>query len=243
MDTIVVGFGFKARHGKDTVAKYVAEMIPGARIMPLALHLKAFARVIGMREKDGKLLQALGTEVFRRIDPHVWIDCLNAWIDEEQPRVALVPDVRFENEARWVASRCGLLVRVDRQNEDGTPYVSGDRDPNHQSERELEGRALFDLYFTVKSGDLDGLRQAAAEVAACILKRLNPPPGPAVARIPNPTRAKIIYLADRRFDCATGGVDVPEGCTHVVDPCGRPDCETFSIYGDPNSAWKGGNHR
>lgn len=174
MDTLIVGFGFKARHGKDTVAKMVEELLPAGtcRVMPFAYHLKAYARVLGMKGKDGTLLQALGTEVFRRLDPETWIRCHAEWVADEKPRVALVPDVRFKNECRYIARAGGLLYRVDRLNEDGSPYVAGDRDTRHQSETELEGEALFDQYFQARSGDMAELRRAAVTVAYGIRNRL-----------------------------------------------------------------------
>jgi hypothetical protein len=208
--TLLVGFGFKARHGKDTVAGMVAELLPQARVMPFAFHLKALARCLGMKRKNGLVLQALGTEVMRALNPNVWIELHESWVEDEQPAVALIPDVRFENEVRYIARHGGLLYRIDRLNEDGSPYLAGDRDPNHASETELGGKALFDRYYTVKSGDFEGLRRAAIQVSYDIRDRLNRRvefEPLTVADVQDTLDA--IRNDEVRFDCATGAQDAP----------------------------------
>lgn len=161
MSTLIVGFGNKARHGKDTVAGLVHCALPAeTKVYSFGAALKAVARVFGMKGKDGTVLQALGTEVFRRINPNVWVDVLNEQIDEEKPRVALIPDVRFPNEADFVRRSGGILIRVRRLNDSGTLWVARDRDPQHSSEIALDDYP-FDLDFSITSGDWDGLRSSA----------------------------------------------------------------------------------
>ena len=162
MKPLIVGFGNKARHGKDTVAGMVHCAMPAeTRIYSFANALKGFARVLGMRSKDGTLLQALGTDVFRRLNPDMWVDVLAAQIDEEQPRIALITDMRFVNEAAYVRRMGGLTIRVSRTEIDGRPWVSQDRDPNHPSETALDCYP-FDFDFECVSGDTNGLRTIAA---------------------------------------------------------------------------------
>lgn len=168
MQTLIVGFGNKARHGKDTVAGYVHQAFAAdSRFYSFARPLKAVARVLGMKGKDGHLLQALGTDVLRRIDPDIWVRVMAEEIAEEAPRIALIPDVRFPNEADFIRRSGGILVRVVRLNADYTPWIAKDRDPQHASEIALDGYR-FDLEFPVISGDFAGLRKAAAIVTARI---------------------------------------------------------------------------
>lgn len=172
MKTLLVGLGHKARHGKDTVANYVHVAMPRqTRIYSLAGALKSFARVLGMREKNGAVLQALGAEVMRSLNPTIWIDILQAQIEEEAPRVALIPDVRFPNEAEWIKSQGGITVKVARWDAYGKPYVAADRPADHPSEIALD-HYLFDYHFQVTSGDFGGLLHAANVIEKAIGDRL-----------------------------------------------------------------------
>lgn len=200
----LVGFGNKARHGKNFVADEVHALLPReTRLYSFATALKAFARVFGMREKDGSILQALGTNVFRKVDPDIWVRVLKYQIEEENPKCALITDVRFPNEANYIRNSGGLLVRVSRtrglseHNPLGligiwnqlrarldspnpfrkpkviVPWVSPDRDPNHPSETALDDYP-FDICLTALSGDLDTLKQGAKTVALAITRALEP---------------------------------------------------------------------
>lgn len=60
-----------------------------------------------------RLLQIMGTEVGRMLfGPDVWINIAERKAGSE-PRV-VITDVRFPNEADWIRSRGGIVVRVDR---------------------------------------------------------------------------------------------------------------------------------
>jgi len=165
MDTFLIGLGHKARHGKDTVAQYIVETVPrGTRIYSFATALKCYCRVNGwMTVKDGPILQYVGTELFRqKVDYDFWVRMLQYQIEEEKPLVAIIPDVRFPNEKEWIEKH-GISVKVERLNEDGTPYVTTDRPSNHPSEIALDN-ATFNHSYSVKSGDFKGLQHAAEDI-------------------------------------------------------------------------------
>ena len=111
-----------------------------------------------MTEKDPLLLQALGTEVGRRNDPDRWIRTLYYQIKDASPRVAILPDVRFPNEAEFVQEMGGTLINVQRWNEDGTRFIAEDRDPNHPSEIALEGYDGWNYIINASSGRLDTIK-------------------------------------------------------------------------------------
>lgn len=161
--TTVIGIGNKARHGKDRLASLIIDMVEGARRYSFADDLKAYARVLGMKGKDGPLLQALGTDVFRRLDPDVWVRCLYWKIAEDRPRVAVLPDMRFPNEMQMVKDLGGTTVRVVRLNEDMSVYQAPDRDPNHASETALDD-APFDWCIMAKTGELRTLQYGAKDI-------------------------------------------------------------------------------
>lgn len=166
MSTLIVGFGHKARHGKDTVAGMVADTTPGARIFAFADDLKAIARALGMTTKNGVFLQKLG-EACRALDQDFFVKRLLLRIREAKPKVALVPDLRYPNEFRAVRANGGLLVKVERVNADGTLWLTSDRDPYHESETALDSWT-FDDTFTVPDGYIAGLEAAAKCVRSTI---------------------------------------------------------------------------
>lgn len=69
------------------------------------------------KPKDRKLLQWLGTEWGREIDPNLWV---NLWKREVEETLRVVPecivtadDCRFDNEAEIVKSLGGVIIRVN----------------------------------------------------------------------------------------------------------------------------------
>jgi hypothetical protein len=162
--TKIIGIGHRARQGKDTLASYLLEMLPGSIRMSFADDLKAFARVLGMTEKDPLLLQALGTNVFRSLDPSTWIRCLYWRIHEARPPVVIVPDMRFEDEVEFVKSLGGMTIKISRTNPDDSPFYAEDRDPNHPSEAELSSYGGWDYAFSAQSGDMKTIRFYADDI-------------------------------------------------------------------------------
>ena len=137
----VLGLGHQARQGKDTAAKILVEAYPGlVQRFAFADDLYAVARVEhGMRTKDPRLLQWLGTEVYRRRDPDVWIRCVYSKLLDAMPRVAVVTDVRFPNELAFIQALGGVCWKVERQLADGSRFVDASRSASHPSETALDG--------------------------------------------------------------------------------------------------------
>lgn len=194
---LIIGFGNRARHGKDTAAEAVKNFYDQKNALAIkhGQH-KAIVRVgvfkfatalyneanewlkvfdgknnwahatIQEQRKDGtistvilpdwvvpspeyeptplapygkhpKLLQWWGTEYRRAQNKNYWVDKLFASIPANTD-IALISDVRFQNEADAITSRGGYNVNVQRLNQDGTMYQSTDRSPNHLSETALD---------------------------------------------------------------------------------------------------------
>lgn len=157
--SFVVGIGHKARHGKDTVASMLHERIPRhSKIYSFGYALKAWARVQGvMTNKDPALLQSLGTNVLRGVDPDIFVKALSYQIREDSVGIAIISDLRFVNEAAWV-ERFGISVKISRINEDGSLYIASDRNAAHHSETALD-EYCYNKEFSVRSGDIKGLEQ------------------------------------------------------------------------------------
>lgn len=154
---LLLGFGNKARHGKDSAACAIVTYFdsgfplrPQARVFKFAGALYDVCRKeYGMTEKDSTLLQRIGAQRRER-DPRYWID--RAFFDiGDYKGIALITDVRYKNEADEIKKRGGFLINVTRLNEDGTPFAAQDRDPNHLSETDLDDYN-WDAYIRTKSG-------------------------------------------------------------------------------------------
>jgi hypothetical protein len=168
---LIIGLGHKARHGKNYVATEIVKEADKhglyAKEYGFAHALKAYCRVAyGMRKKDPELLQVVGTNIFRKYQPDVWVEVLLAQLDEERPDIAVISDVRFPNEAEAIRHAGGLLYKITRLADRGVPYVAPDRDPFHPSETALDDYLGWEHHFAITNGNTAGLKAAAQEIVA-----------------------------------------------------------------------------
>ena len=77
-----------------------------------------------------EVLQYVGTDIFRKLDPDVWIKSLLRKIEKDKPEVALICDVRFKNEISCLQEKGGFILGLTRD-----PYSKTD---SHSSEKEIE---------------------------------------------------------------------------------------------------------
>lgn len=180
---IIVGFGNKARNGKDTLAAKLQErLLRSTKVLAFADDLKALARALGMQEKNGPFLQQLGAAM-RTLNKQYWIAKLEARMMEADADVILIPDVRYRNEVDWITAHGGLVVRVSRIMPDGSCYRAPDRPAEHPSECELDG-PFFDLYYNIADGDMLGFEKAADSLATTLLMRYDVEIRPALPTAP-----------------------------------------------------------
>tara|TARA_Y100000592_G_scaffold16053_1_gene23672 strand:- start:12088 stop:12921 length:834 start_codon:yes stop_codon:yes gene_type:complete len=90
-------------------------------------------------QKKGRMtarefLQFFGTEICRHMYEDIWSESLIRAINSESPLIAVIDDVRFENEIKAVQDAGGKVVRLTRKS-------SKD---NHKSETELDSYKGFD---------------------------------------------------------------------------------------------------
>lgn len=93
------------RSGKDTSAAYFIEKFGGTIVSfaaPLYEMQKEIYRIAGLPEKkDRSLLQWLGTEWGRSIDPNIWVNvAINRIKSIPETENVYVTDCRFENEEK-----------------------------------------------------------------------------------------------------------------------------------------------
>jgi len=85
-----------------------------------------------------KVLQFVGTELMRHIDPDIWVKKVlrqmdGIWCDDEAAGIPIViSDVRFLNEVKLIQANSGIVVRVERLDPDFESTT-----PAHASESEL----------------------------------------------------------------------------------------------------------
>lgn len=141
---IVIGIGHKARQGKNTLARELV-ILAGknnlyAKQYGFADSLYSLARALGMQGKDPHVLQHLGADVMRRIEDAHWVHQLWYRVIGEEPDLAVITDVRFENEAESIRTNPkGYIIDLQRYSPSGVRVVATDRDPYHISETELDG--------------------------------------------------------------------------------------------------------
>lgn len=136
----VIGIHGPAGVGKTTLANMLAEQLDGVMIISFAKPLKEFAKLLGWNgekdEKGRKILQLLGTDIGKElIDPDIWIKHWDTAVRslEAEATIIIADDIRFYNEARCIAERSGLLIKMTGR----SMYEDGNDLTNHVSEQIL----------------------------------------------------------------------------------------------------------
>ncbi len=90
---------------------------------------------INRDEVTRAMLQEVGTDVYRAIDPDWWIKRWHDEVTKVDNGHVVVTDVRFVNEAEAILSRSGVLIRIERPS-----LQAGSSDAQtHESENGLKG--------------------------------------------------------------------------------------------------------
>lgn len=112
----------------------------------------------GMKDKDSALLQFWGTE-FRRRKFHwdYWVNKVKEEIEKNPGKDYVIPDTRFQNEARFIKDCGGEVWQVIRAN-----YNKVDRDPSHKSEVDLDDWNFDEVI--INDGTIEELYKKVDEV-------------------------------------------------------------------------------
>jgi hypothetical protein len=169
--TLLIGLAGKAEHGKNAAANIIKEWVENnggtAGIFEISALILQECVDLGLlpvgsvrNQQDlaqNKILVDHGTNR-RSEDPNYWVTgkggivpvMLNSGLD-----VAVCPNIRFPQEGDAIKKAGGYVWRVNRLNEDGSPFVSTTRDPNHACETALDRwNADFYLYNMTGHGHL-----------------------------------------------------------------------------------------
>lgn len=170
---LIIALGYKARHGKDTAAKYLVETygkdynivvcsfasrlraeVSEAVVSKLNFPVNSNSRKSSFNHsmqsamlelcqdcdvsyddnykvddqypfgKQRALLEYWGQKR-RASNPFYWVHKLEAQLISTKPRIAIITDLRYTNEANWVKYLKGVTVKVWREGlESITPHVS-----------------------------------------------------------------------------------------------------------------------
>jgi hypothetical protein len=169
----VIGLSGKAGQGKDAIFESILRP-RGWRRWTFAHPIKAAGVGFGFDMEDvttrkprhvREWLQRYGTEEHRdKYNEDFWIKEAEYWLHVLSRDIGtekiVFTDVRFPNEARWIKSKGGVLVRVTGRSYplEGTPAAS------HPSEVALDDWKRWDLVLENKEGT--PLSALAAEMTA-----------------------------------------------------------------------------
>lgn len=162
---MIIGLAGKARSGKDTTGLHLHDVY-GATLLSFAQPIKDMLEAMGIEAHyiygDGKdqthpeygitprrMMQTLGTEWGRALDPMLWINVLLSRYQHIKTQsldpLVVVTDVRFTDEVDAIRAAGGVVINIDR------PGLNSDDD--HASEA-----GISDFDFTIKNnGSIDQL--------------------------------------------------------------------------------------
>jgi energy-coupling factor transporter ATP-binding protein EcfA2 len=157
----LVGFTGRSGSGKTTIAEAVQRLLHDRRAAPMkfADPLVAMLGAIGIRKGGHPQFRTLAQIIGQRIrdhDPDFFVDLLLADVSALTfPRVALIDDVRYANEA----AACDLVVKLVTTRDCGLTAEQ----MLHRSEREWELVPAQMQYITDDPHDIDAIAGAVAQ--------------------------------------------------------------------------------
>jgi len=169
----LIGIGYRARAGKDTVGDILEqsfgyERYSFAHILKEVCYMLAGSLESGDEFKETvqlcgltgrQLLIAVGKALREHVSPNVWIDAVNLPGALTAYDRVVITDVRFPNEAAKIKELGGILIEVRR------PGLPDDLD-----ETETAGAAIKWDHTIVNAGSLEDLEVMVATLLAALSK-------------------------------------------------------------------------
>ena len=168
---MIIGLGFKARAGKDTVATHLVNNYLFTQ-ESFAFPLKEFIgrQICGFNDKQlygawketidqewgrtpRQMLQLIGTDALRKVvHDDFWVIPMKRKLKEHirNNKNVVISDVRFLNEISLIKELGGIVIKIERHNPD---KITGEK---HESEFELENYKFWD-YILDNNETLDEL--------------------------------------------------------------------------------------
>lgn len=178
---VLLGLTGRARSGKSIVSRAIEEYCVGrldCKIYEISEYVLADLNRLGylpgktrpMLTKDELSILVEHGHRMRSINTFHWMEYIAEEMNKDRPDVAIIPNIRFLNEAYFIRGfHRGKVIRVRSLIKDGLDYISPDRDPNDPMEYEnLSIEA--DYFLTAKRGQSSLLRSQAASLFQHILE-------------------------------------------------------------------------
>lgn len=120
---------------KETVTTYKKSKLPLYTAFDLFYHNGSNTEVMMDLENEPfltirEVLQLVGTELFRKIDPEYWLNKNRELIKEDSSKLVIVSDVRFENEIVGLRKDGVIVIYLTRN-------IHGNKD-GHSSEKDVD---------------------------------------------------------------------------------------------------------
>jgi hypothetical protein len=174
---MIIAFAGRKQSGKTTSCEFIQSLLPNqeTKIYNFADPLKQLCiNILGLTEEQcygtdenknetvdcywpgtdaqmtaREVLQYVGTDVFRRMQNHVWSSATIRLIEKEKPKLALIADCRFPNEVDAVKKAGGMVIKLNRNLYEST----------HESETALDDgnydQSNFDLVIANLEGSIE----------------------------------------------------------------------------------------
>ena len=175
---LIIGLTGRAKSGKTTTAEAMQKYAAGHNV---TCEVYEFSHYILQDLKDEnkvpqdatrdtvdvKLLVEWGSKR-RKENKNYWTHRILEGVLRDGCDVAIIPNVRFRDEAAIIKANDGYIVRVRTLVEEGVDWISPDRDPNHPSETE-SASIKADFFIQTLRGQETLLRSQAKEIFKYIL--------------------------------------------------------------------------
>ena len=109
-----------------------------------------------------EILQHMGTEGFRHIEPTFWVRRLFERIGDQGNQNVIITDCRFPDEVDAVINHGGVHIRVERKDKDYATNLQ------HASETSLDSEDILTHFTVVNDGTIEELGGAAYVIAEAI---------------------------------------------------------------------------
>lgn len=148
---LIFGVSGVARCGKDTLVKHLEKKFTKARKYPASivsfasavkkdldpflkekLNISAFTQKTKEKNIIRPLLVCYATEVVRnKIDKSYWIKQIQNRVESNIKNniITLIPDVRYENEVKWIKSIGGYIIHLQRDGNKPANFEEKSNDP------------------------------------------------------------------------------------------------------------------
>ena len=179
----LVGIVGRRRAGKDTLCQAMIKAALDADLYALRFafgdevkrEVAAALRVDestleAQKETYRPLIQAWGA-CRRRQNPAYWIEKVDEWISCCPSEISIISDVRYTNEAEWIRSQGGVLIKVIRPTRALDPAVD-----THESESDQDGM-VCDHEVEAQCGEVSKLLEFASTFITTHYARKNIPEG------------------------------------------------------------------